>query len=65
MNFLRDKSIYLVRHGETVWNSAGRFQGQLNSALTQREVEQAEQVGTILAREIKDHSFPVDIHVSH
>ncbi|MGO4451707.1 histidine phosphatase family protein [Phyllobacterium sp. TAF24] len=64
MKSFRNKSIYLVRHGETVWNSVGRFQGQLNSALTQRGIEQAEQVGTILAQEIKDHSFPINIHIS-
>ena len=26
--------VYLLRHGETVWNKAGRIQGQMNSDLT-------------------------------
>lgn len=30
--------IYLVRHGETEWNTAGRFQGRLDSPLTGRGV---------------------------
>lgn len=33
-------TIYLLRHGETVWNSLGRFQRQLGSPLTPRGIEQ-------------------------
>jgi broad specificity phosphatase PhoE len=44
--------IYLLRHGETVWNTAGRFQGHKDSPLTKRGVEQADQMGLILSREI-------------
>jgi len=33
--------LYLVRHGETDWNAEGRFQGQLNSNLTETGMQQA------------------------
>ena len=41
--------IYLVRHGETEWNVAGRFQGKLDSRLTKRGVAQAKAYGRRLA----------------
>lgn len=40
--------IYLVRHGETVWNREGRIQGFGDSPLTPLGIEQARQVGEIL-----------------
>ena len=43
------REIYLVRHGETEWNAAGRFQGKLDSRLTARGVAQAEAYGRRLA----------------
>ena len=43
------REIYLVRHGETEWNAAGRFQGQLDSCLTEKGIAQAEQCGRRLA----------------
>lgn len=43
------KEIYLVRHGETEWNAAGRFQGKLDSRLTEKGVEQAAAYGRHLA----------------
>ena len=42
--------IYLVRHGETEWNTQGRFQGRLDSPLTPNGREQARQFGLLLAR---------------
>lgn len=41
--------IFLVRHGETEWNAAGRFQGRLDSPLTARGVAQAEACGRRLS----------------
>jgi broad specificity phosphatase PhoE len=40
--------ILLVRHGETEWNLAGRFQGWADSPLTSRGVAQAEAIGRAL-----------------
>ncbi len=44
-----DRLIYLVRHGETEWNQAGRMQGQRDSPLTARGEDQAKRVGLALA----------------
>jgi broad specificity phosphatase PhoE len=41
--------IYLVRHGETLANSEGRFQGRLESPLSARGLAQAQLVGQRLA----------------
>jgi len=45
----RRAEVYLVRHGETEWNAAGRFQGALDSALTERGIAQANGIGRRLA----------------
>ncbi|MCJ8521832.1 putative phosphoglycerate mutase [Pseudorhizobium tarimense] len=52
-------TIYLLRHGETVWNSLGRFQGQMDSPLTQFGLKQADGVASVLCRELFEswHSF--------
>ncbi len=51
---MSDATIYLLRHGETLWNSEGRLQGQRDSPLTARGIAQAEALGDLLAREIAD-----------
>jgi probable phosphoglycerate mutase len=38
-------TIFLVRHGETEWNRIGRYQGWLDSPLTERGIAQAEAIG--------------------
>jgi len=43
--------IYIVRHGETVWNLAGRKQGNLDSPLTLKGINQAIACGKTLASE--------------
>jgi len=45
--------IYLLRHGQTVWNAEGRYQGQLNSPLTQKGEAQAEANGEKLLKYLK------------
>jgi phosphoserine phosphatase len=41
--------VYVARHGETDWNHEGRYQGQLESALTDLGRRQAEALGDALA----------------
>ena len=47
-------AIYVVRHGETVWNAEGRRQGRMDSPLTARGVEQARAVGRALRKALRD-----------
>ncbi|WP_179380431.1 histidine phosphatase family protein [Jannaschia marina] len=42
--------VYVLRHGETVWNRARRLQGALDSPLTARGQVQAARQGAILRR---------------
>ena len=46
--------IYLVRHGETEWNRIDRYQGQLDSPLTEAGQAQARAVGRRLAADLAD-----------
>lgn len=46
---------YLVRHGETLWNTQGRTQGHGNSPLTEKGILQAK----MLAEHIK--KYPIDV----
>ncbi len=48
------QTIYLVRHGETVWNREGRVQGHLDSPLTTRGLAQARRAGDTLRELIDD-----------
>lgn len=48
------QTIYLVRHGETEWNRAGRMQGRQDSPLTAQGRDQARRVGTLLRELIGD-----------
>ncbi|MBB3297178.1 putative phosphoglycerate mutase [Rhizobium sp. BK591] len=56
--------IYLLRHGETIWNTLGRFQGQKDSPLTARGIEQAEQMAKLLKKEIAGSERSFQLHVS-
>ena len=48
--------IYLARHGETVWNRDGRFQGRLDSPLTPLGLDQARRMGATLAHHLRDRT---------
>ena len=54
-------TFYIVRHGETVWNTQGRMQGQKDSPLTENGLKQAKDVARKL-RSIKfDAAFSSDL----
>ncbi|MBM08463.1 MAG: hypothetical protein CMF69_02640 [Magnetovibrio sp.] len=45
---MQHPEIYLVRHGETEWNCSKRYQGQLDSRLTEKGKIQAASVGHLI-----------------
>lgn len=51
-----DSTIYLIRHGETVWNRIGRLQGQLDAPLTHAGLAQAHAVGRDLTARLAGHA---------
>ncbi len=55
--------LYLIRHGETIWNAAGRYQGRKDSPLTNLGREQAMLFGSLLANQVQDHT-PLRAYVS-
>ena len=50
--------LYMLRHGETVWNLERRMQGHKDSSLTPRGREQAAAMGRALAAELARESGP-------
>ena len=52
-------TIFLIRHGQTTWNRAGRLQGQADSPLTLLGTQQVEAIGKKLREiiEAKKHCF--------
>lgn len=55
--------IVLRRHGETLWNTEGRVQGEHDSPLTSHGREEAHVLGRILAKQLGPrHQVPM--HVS-
>lgn len=49
--------LYLLRHGETTWNRAGRLQGQLDAPLTRLGLAQVDAVGRTLAGMLNGSRF--------
>ncbi len=43
--------LYILRHGQTEWNAAGRLQGRFDSALTPDGLAQARRQNAILSRQ--------------
>ena len=48
-------TIYLMRHGQTVWNKAGRLQGWLDSPLTEQGIQDAQAQGRLLQPLLERH----------
>ena len=46
----REIKLYLLRHGETVWNKQKKIQGQLNSPLTEEGIEKLKKTAETLER---------------
>ena len=55
------RSLILVRHAKTEWNSEGRFQGHLDSPVTAEGMAQIEAVARRLAREDIDAVYTSDL----
>ena len=56
---LMRRTILLVRHGETEWNRARRYQGWSDSPLTEQGIAQAEAIGRALRNLLRAASAPL------
>lgn len=55
-------TIYIVRHGQTEWNLLGKTQGQGNSDLTEKGIEQANLLANSIAQKYKiDYIYSSDL----
>lgn len=43
--------LYLIRHGQTDWNTQGRVQGSIDSELNETSLAQAKELGTVFREE--------------
>ncbi|NLA84095.1 MAG: histidine phosphatase family protein [Clostridiales bacterium] len=53
--------IYLVRHGETIWNVEGRTQGNLDIPLSNHGIKQSELLAERIKREGISHIYTSDL----
>jgi len=53
--------LYLVRHGETLWNHAMRYQGHADIGLSEKGLEQARAIAVRLAKERIDAVYASDL----
>lgn len=51
-------TLYLIRHGQTVWNSSGRYQGRTDVALSEKGIAQAEKTKERFRLSLWMASFP-------
>ena len=56
-----DTEVILIRHGETEWNKAKRFQGHKDSDLTENGKQQVEALGTRFQDEELDKLYSSDL----
>ena len=53
--------LYIVRHGETEWNVIKRFQGQLNTPLTEKGMEKLRKTGKKLEKVLFDEVYTSEL----
>ena len=53
--------LYIVRHGETEWNVIKRFQGQLNTPLTEKGIEKLRETGKNLENVLFDEVYTSEL----
>jgi broad specificity phosphatase PhoE len=57
--------VILVRHGETVWNSEGRYQGRADSPLTEKGLKHAHNIAAYLKRYRADAIYSSPLGRAH
>ena len=58
---MSDAILFLIRHAESTWNAARRWQGWGDPPLSERGLEQAEALARALAGEAIDALFTSDL----
>ena len=53
--------LYIVRHGETEWNVIIRFQGQLNTPLTEKGIKKLKETGKKLENVLFDEVYTSEL----
>ena len=53
--------LYIVRHGETEWNVIKRFQGQLNTPLTEKGIKKLKETGKKLENVLFDQVYTSEL----